>query len=437
MNRTDEIYRVLQNAGGRYGLWPAERVVPQGWREVLRGGKPECTEYVRRAWPDLFAREARRSGPRIDFGLMFFGGGESEHAREKYRLVIECARFADRRGFAAIWLPERHFTRLGCLYPNPAVLHAALARETRRIRLRAGSVVLPLHHPVRVAEEWSVVDNLSDGRVEISFAPGWNPEDFVLAPQGYENRYEEMFAGIETVERLWAGHAIRSQAGDGSWVEVRTAPRPIQPRLPKWVTAAANPETFRRAGQSGANLLTHLFDLSVDRLAEMIALYRNARQQSGLEPQAGRVAVAMHTFMADNLDAVRRHSYRPFCDYLKSNAGLVAKLALSRGMTVDISTLSERQLDDAVDLLFEKFLNGRSLLGTPETCVSQVEQLVKIGVNEVACLLDFGPEPDAILGELDSLDRLRRRFAEPDPALEPPSRRFDASDGSDRAAVTI
>jgi natural product biosynthesis luciferase-like monooxygenase protein len=409
-----EIYRVLQNGGGRYGLWPVERAVPPGWREVLRGRKPDCTEYVRRAWPELFARESRQARARIEFGLMFFGGGESEHALEKYRLVIECARFADQRGFAAVWLPERHFTRLGCLYPNPAVLCAALARETRRIRLRAGSVVLPLHHPVRVAEEWSVVDNLSNGRVEISFAPGWNPEDFVLAPAAYEDRHEAMFTAIETIERLWTGQPLKSQAGDGSWVEVRTAPRPIQPRLPKWVTAAANPATFRRAGETGAHLFTHLFDLSVDRLAEMIALYRGAREQSGLEPQGGRVAVAMHTFLADDLDAVRRHSYRPFCDYLKSNAGLVAKLALSRGMTVDVSKLTERQLDEAVDLLFEKFLNGRSLLGTPETCASQVEQLVKIGVNEVACLLDFGPEPDAILGELNTLDRLRRRFAEPD-----------------------
>ncbi len=361
-------------------------------------------------WPELFARKDRPSGPRIEFGLMFFGGGESERAQEKYRLVIECARFADERGFSAVWLPERHFTSLGCLYPNPAVLHAALSRETRRVRLRAGSVVLPLHHPVRVAEEWSVVDNLSDGRVEISFASGWNPEDFVLAPESYEHRHEAMFAAIETVERLWSGQAIRSQSGDGSWVEIRTAPRPIQARLPKWVTAAANPATFRRAGETGANLLTHLFDLSVDRLAELIALYRQARQQSGLDPESGRVAVAMHTFLADDLDAVRRHSYRPFCDYLKSNAGLVSKLAVSRGMTVDVSQFTDRQLDEAVDLLFEKFLNGRSLLGTPESCAGLVERLVTIGVNEVACLLDFGPDPGAILGELESLDRLRRKF---------------------------
>jgi natural product biosynthesis luciferase-like monooxygenase protein len=223
-----------------------------------------------------------------------------------------------------------------------------------------------------------------------------------------------MFAAIETVERLWSGQPMKWRSGDGSWVEVKTSPRPIQSRLPKWVTAAGNPATFRRAGETGASLLTHLFDSSVDRLAELIAEYRDAREQSGLEHDGGRVAVAMHTFLADDLGAVRRHSYKPFCNYLKSNAGLIAKLALSRGMTIDVSKLTERQLDEAVNLLYEKFLNGRSLLGTPETCASQVEQLIKIGVNEVACLLDFGPEADAILGELESLDRLRRQFAEPD-----------------------
>jgi natural product biosynthesis luciferase-like monooxygenase protein len=409
----DEIYRVLKSAGGRYGLWPVERAIPSGWHEVRRGRKSECAEYVRRAWPELFGREVRRTEAQIDFGLMFFGGGESERAQEKYRLVIECARFADERGFSAVWLPERHFTRLGCLYPNPSVLHAALARETRRIRLRAGSVVVPLHHPVRVAEEWAVVDNLSDGRVDISFAPGWNAEDFVLAPGGYEGRHAAMFEAIDTVERLWSGNPIRAQSGDGSWVEVTTAPRPVQPRLPKWITAASNAETFRRAGQTGAHLLTHLFDLSVARLAEMIAVFRGAREQAGLDPESGRVAVAMHTFVADDLDDVRRHAYRPFCEYLKSNAGLIAKLAMSRGMAVDVSSLTDRQLDEAVDLLFEKFLNGRSLLGTPETCAAQVEQLIKIGVNEVACLLDFGPEADAILGVRESLDRLRARFATP------------------------
>src|SRR5262249_53582919 len=144
----------------------------------------------------------------ISCSLMFFASNEDVEKGEKYRLVIESARYGDRHGFLGVWVPERHFTKWGCLYPNPSVLHAALARETRRIRLRAGSVVMPLHDPLRIVEEWSVVDNLSNGRVDLSFASGWNPADFALSPDKYANRHEEVFSGIEIVRKLWRGESI-------------------------------------------------------------------------------------------------------------------------------------------------------------------------------------------------------------------------------------
>src|SRR5215471_7151277 len=99
----------------------------------------------------------------MKFGLMFFAASEVALLSSRYHLVIESARFADANDFSSVWVPERHFTDFGCLYPNPAVLHAALARETQRIALRAGSVVIPIHDPLRIAEEWAMVDNLSGG----------------------------------------------------------------------------------------------------------------------------------------------------------------------------------------------------------------------------------------------------------------------------------
>src|SRR5262249_25521055 len=159
------------------------------------------------------------------------------------------ARFADQHGFSSVWVPERHFATLGGLYPNPSVLHAAVAAITRRVALRAGSVVLPLHDPVRVAEEWSMVDNLSAGRVGLSFASGWNPADFIFFPDRYAHRHDELFAAVPIVQRLWRGEAIESRGGDGREVPVRILPRPVQPELPTWITAARSPETFVRAGE--------------------------------------------------------------------------------------------------------------------------------------------------------------------------------------------
>ena len=84
-------------------------------------------------------------------------------------------------------------------YPNPSVTSAALAMVTERIALRAGSVVAPLHHPLRIAEEWSVVDNLSAGRVGLSLASGWNPVDFALRPEAYADRQGSLEAAAHSV----------------------------------------------------------------------------------------------------------------------------------------------------------------------------------------------------------------------------------------------
>src|SRR5262245_52032364 len=121
----------------------------------------------------------------MDFGVMFFAGSDRRLAADRYRLLIDAAQFADRHQFCAIWTPERHFHEFGGLFPNPSVLGAALAVVTTRIPIRAGSVIAPLHDPIRIAEEWSIVDNLSGGRVAISFGSGWNADDFVFHPDRY------------------------------------------------------------------------------------------------------------------------------------------------------------------------------------------------------------------------------------------------------------
>src|SRR5918912_3427854 len=183
---------------------------------------------------DFDAWKNRRVSRGVKFGLYFFSDDGSKGSADKYRLLIESAKFADAHGFSAVWTPERHFQAFGGLYPNPSVLSAALAMITERIDTRARSVALPLHKPLRVAEEWSVVDNLSKGRVGISFASGWHADDFVFFPDKYENRKEIMFRDIETIRRLWAGETLKFQSVGGREVELRILPRPVQPKLPVW-----------------------------------------------------------------------------------------------------------------------------------------------------------------------------------------------------------
>ena len=346
----------------------------------------------------------------MKFGLIFFASTEkSLQERDKYRLIVECARFGDANGFSTVWIPERHFTQFGCLYPNPSVIHAALARETKHIRLHAGSVVMPLHNPLRVAEEWAVVDNLSGGRAGISFAPGWNPDDFALGPEKYATRNQDMYAGIDKVRRLWAGESLQLENGNGKEIAVRVYPTPIQKELPVWVTAASNPASFARAGEIGANLLTHTLDHDVAQLAEKIACYRAARATAGFHPDAGQVTVLLHTYVGADADVVREQARKPYCNYMKGNMHLFKGLAQSRGYELDVHAMPEADQDDFTNFLFERFAQTRGLIGTPDSCLPLVAALAQAGVDELACLLDFGPDSDLILESLPHLDALRKR----------------------------
>ncbi|GCE27474.1 hypothetical protein KDA_29580 [Dictyobacter alpinus] len=347
-------------------------------------------------------------GPNINFGLIFFSSGETPFHKHKYRLVIESTKFADQHDFSSVWIPERHFTKDGWLYPNPAVLQAALARETRQIQLRAGSVVLPLHNPIRVAEEWAMVDNLSGGRVGIAFASGWHPNDFSLAPENYEQRQQVMYQGIETIKKLWRGEKIQVTGGDGRQVEIQTYPTPIQAELPYWVTAAGNPATFAKAGEIGANLLTHMYNQSVPELAEKIRIYRNARAEHGYDPATGQVSVMLHTFIGQDEETVRQQVQGPFCEYLKSASYLVNAIAYSRGQQVDLNTLSEEDLNEYLHFVMDRLISTqRVLFGTPEQCVDLMVQLKDAGVTEIACQLDFGVDVDVVLENMPFLNQLK------------------------------
>ncbi len=326
--------------------------------------------------------------------------------------MLEGARFADRHDFSAIWTPERHFHEFGGLFPNPSVLSAAIAAGTERLQIRAGSVVLPLHDPLRVAEEWALVDNLSGGRAGVSFASGWHANDFVLKPGAYQDRQEVMRRGIDAVRRLWRGEALRLPNGAGGEIDVRIFPRPVQPELPIWVTAASDPATFRLAGELGAGVLTHLLGHEETELAAKIRLYREAWRQTGHPPGEDRVTVMLHTFVGASREAVEAVVREPLSAYLKTSFGLLRSLAESAGLTQDPRQLSPAELDLLVARAYRRYVDaGAGLIGTPDSCAATVERLRQLGVDEVACLIDFGVAAEQVLAGLTHLDELRRRAA--------------------------
>ncbi|MBM3807743.1 MAG: amino acid adenylation domain-containing protein [Acidimicrobiia bacterium] len=355
--------------------------------------------------------EPRISTRPLQFSLSYFGSYQAAYSPEKYALLIEGARFADAEGFEALWVPERHFHDFGGLSPNPSVLAAALARETTRIGLRAGSVVAPLHHPMRVAEEWSLVDNLAGGRVGVAFASGWHPNDFVFAPQNYGRQREITFETIETVRKIWRGEPVTLRNGSGTAVPVTLHPLPRQPELPCWLTIVNNAETYRKAGELGVGVLTNLMGQTVDELAGNVALYRETLAAHGHDPEAGTVTVLLHTYVRDDAEQAVREARRPLCDYLLSSMTLFKQLAKSQGMAVDLDGLSAADREFIVQTAYDKYVGSSALIGSPDTVRPIIERLRAAGVDEIACFVDFGVPMALALGGLTSLNGVRKEWS--------------------------
>jgi natural product biosynthesis luciferase-like monooxygenase protein len=372
---------------------------------------------------------ARGAGTAPSFSLFYFAAAADRG--DPYRLLLEGAKYADANGFEAVWTPERHFHAFGGAYPNPSVAGAAIAAVTSRIAIRAGSCVLPLHHPVRVAEEWALVDNLSRGRVALAFASGWQPNDFVLAPGAFADRKARMADQVDAVRRLWRGEAVAFPNPDGVPVPTRTLPRPVQPELPVWLTAAKNPETFAAAGRQGFNVLTHLLGMTTEELARNIRAYRAARREAGHAGE-GRVTLMLHSFVGEDDAAVRAIVREPMKRYLADAVDLVrdaawnfptfvrrgAEAGRSPAEIFDAEPVTPAEMDALLDHAFDRYYDTSGLFGDAGTCLRMVARVADIGVDEIACLIDFGVETDAVLASLPRLKAVMERAAAETEAVE-------------------
>ncbi len=359
------------------------------------------------------------TGKGMEFSL-FYWGNDDGVGRDKYKLLLEGAKFGDQNGFCAVWTPERHFHAFGGPYPNPSVTGAAVAAVTENIGVRAGSCVAPLHHTARIAEEWAVIDNLTNGRAGLAIASGWQPDDFILRPENTppENK-PAMLKAISTLRQLWAGETVEFPTKSGDMHGVVTQPRPVSKKLPVWVTTAGNPDTWREAGAIGANVLTHLLGQSVQEVADKIGIYHTALREAGHDPDDHTVTLMLHTYVGQDREEVREVAREPMKDYLRSAAGLIKQYAwafpafkkpkgVSNPFQLDLGSLSDEELEGILDFAFLRYFEDSGLFGTIEDCLNRVEELKRIGVDEIACLIDYGISVDEVMEGLKPLAEVLR-----------------------------
>jgi natural product biosynthesis luciferase-like monooxygenase protein/amino acid adenylation domain-containing protein/non-ribosomal peptide synthase protein (TIGR01720 family) len=357
---------------------------------------------------DLFpntpaASEASKSNATASLSLFNFPA-ESNSDIDKYKLFHESAVFADKNNWQAVWIPERHFHSFGSLFPNPSVGASYIAALTTNVRIRAGSVVAPLHDPIRIAEEWSMVDNLSNGRVEVAFASGWHPNDFVFFPENFSNRYDSLNQAIETVDQLWSGGTIERVDGSGNLTTLAIQPKPVQNSLPKWLTASGSPATFKAAGERGFRVLTHLLGQNLEELKEKIKIYREAWAASR-HAGSPHVALMLHTYVGSDPGDIEVNAKPSFKKYLRTSLHLLNHLDQDQKNGLDWKKLDANEQDDILEHAFQRYAGSSSLIVTAESLPERMAKIKEAGIDEFACLVDFGIARELVM---ESLVRLQK-----------------------------
>jgi len=344
----------------------------------------------------------RRSG--IELSLLLAGkypGAAPGH--DGLTLLTEAARFADRNGFRALWLLSDESAGQSRTSASSAVMGAAVAVLTDRIDIRGG-VSFQAQNPVRIAEEWSVVDNLSHGRAALTFGCLEPPD---RPPSQTERRRDNDAAlrNSDIVQRLWQGDGVNFPGVHGKEVLVKTLPLPMQTSLPLWVLAR-DVSGGGLAAEFGAGLLIDLRVASIQDLGAIIRTYRHAlatRQDAATARCSGRVAAVVPTFVGVDggksemaISVAQTSVASPIIPHLQGLIAVVEQeAALTRCPTAPIQSVES-----------ENDIDARMLCGTPDQCIEKITALEGLGVDEIACWIDFGLDPEFILSGFDGLRQL-------------------------------
>ncbi len=233
---------------------------------------------------------------------------------EFYAELLEQAEAAEEWGFDSFWVAEHHFHEYGGV-PRPPVLLAAAAQRTRRIRLGSGVVVLPFNHPLRVAEDYAMVDVLSGGRLNLGVGSGYLTHEYAgfgVDPGEKRARFDE---ALEILLRAWTGERF-SYAGAYHRVdEVRLNVRPVQqPRPPMWV-ATLRTDGGARVGERGlpAMFIPYASAETLEQMTDGLRGYRAAFTGAGGRAEDATAPFGFHAYCAEGTAEARAEA-RPFME---------------------------------------------------------------------------------------------------------------------------
>ncbi len=276
-----------------------------------------------------------------------------------YQNILEQVALAEELGWECFWFTEHHFLQYGGPVPNPAVMMAAAAARTARIRLGSAISILPLHHPVQLAEDYAMVDVASGGRLEFGIGFGNTPLDYEAYGVPREERHPRFDEAIEIITRLWTQGKAGYEGKYWSFPEISVYPTPVQRPHPRiWVAASA--ESLRWAGEQGYDIMTvsHPFPPEVVRKAT--DAWREGLAAGGHDPKKRHCKLHLRVWVDNDGERARAAAQEAISRYdYVSGIGRVARPGAVGPQGYDWDTM---------------LAQGRNVYGTPEECVQGIRR---------------------------------------------------------------
>ena len=303
--------------------------------------------------------------------------------------ILAEAVLADELGMHSAWIGEHHFSTLGVLSCPDLVLSNVAAR-TKRIRLAPAVTVLPLHNPIRVAEQWATLDLLSGGRVDFAAGRGYDRREYAPFKVSFENNQSIFEEGMIIVRKLWAADGPISHKGQHyDFENVAITPQPIQKPIPAYIASFSKPSIVL-AGRLGCGVVVAPFAaaMTFGGLREVRDLYQETCSTHGNKP--ARLMTSYFVHFADNQQqemAARERHVRYY------------KECVIAAFPGDPKTAppSYRYFIDMVERLKnvkpEDLTENSVLLGTPDRMIETLKKVESLGFAEVILYFNVGLKP--------------------------------------------
>ena len=323
----------------------------------------------------------------------FAGLGE----REVIRNSLDEIALADQAGFDGVWMAEHHFYRQYSHSSSPEMMMAAVTQRTRRMRIGHGVVLLPLGHPVMVAERIATLDILSEGRIDVGVGRGLSPLEYEVFGGALEESRERVDEGLEILRRCWAQEPFSHQGRFWSFPQIDVVPKPVQQPHPRLWTAAVSPATFPLAAERGLGVLAGpfkpLFMVAEDR-DRFVARCEELR----VDPRALGFGMTIGVVVLDEHRRARQIAQQNIRWFYEQLLRLTAPVLEQGGESYryyreELATL--RELTGGAPSLEALDAAGMVIAGSPEYAIERFRKLAATGLDHVLCAVQAGGVPHA------------------------------------------